>query len=420
MLMHILLAVVVVIAASRALGALLRALRQPAVVGEILAGIMLGPSLFGAVAPVTQGFIFPASLAPHLGVVAQIGIILFMFLVGLEMDTAALRKRSGATLGIALGGIVVPFILGFSQGRLLYPLLAPRSVLVTHFALFVGICMSVTAFPVLARILIDRDMQRSPLGVLALGCAAVADALAWCLLAIVVGVTRSETSGSLRTILFTVGYLGAMLFVVRPVIRKLVQRIEFVGKLSEGTTAAVLMGLLLSALATEAIGLHALFGAFLLGAIIPHDSLAARELTRGLEGVVAVLFVPIFFSLTGLRTQIGLLQGFGDLAVCGSIVLVACLGKFGGTAMAARAVGLSWHESSALGILMNTRGLMELIVLNVGLDLGVLSPKAFTMLVIMAVVTTVAAVPLLQLILPNVTKPREVNALSRLDPDSVS
>lgn len=396
---HFLLALMLVVAASRGLGAVFRYFGQPPVIGEVVAGILLGPSLFGRLAPEAQAFLFPTFIAPLLGLVAQVGVILFMFLVGLELDTRLIKSRSHATLAISHASIVLPFILGSALALWLYPRVSLATVGFTNFALFMGVSMSVTAFPVLARILIDTNLHRSQLGAIALACAAVDDATAWCLLAIVVGVVKASSSSSLVPVGLTLFYVVSMVFVLRPlVIKPFVRRAEVLGKLSQGAVALVLIGLLVSALVTEAIGIHALFGAFLLGVSIPHDSFLARELTHRLEDLVVVLLLPAFFAFTGLRTQMGLLASATDWLYCAVIVLIACTGKIGGSTIAARLAGLSWRESASLGVLMNTRGLMELIVLNVGLDVGVISPRLFAMLVVMAVVTTLATAPLLRLL----------------------
>jgi len=276
----------------------------------------------------------------------------------------------------------------------LYPDLAGPGVPFTAFALFVGVSMSVTAFPVLARILTDRGLSRSSLGAMALTCAATDDVTAWCLLALVTGVARAAVGGAVLAAVLTAAYAGFMLLAVRPLAARLAAWCEG-GRCPRGAVAAVLVALLASALATEAIGVHALFGAFLLGAVIPHDSGLARALTRKLEDVVTVLLLPAFFALTGLRTQIGLVSGAGAWLTCGLIIVVASVGKVGGTVAAARVTGLGWRDGAALGVLMNTRGLMELIVLTVGLDLGILSPTLFAMLVLMAVATTLATSPML-------------------------
>jgi K+:H+ antiporter len=399
-LFHVLLAMAVILAAARLVGAAFRRLGQPPVIGEVVAGILLGPSLLGRLAPGAYAYLLPREVAPYLGVLAQVGVILFMFLVGLELDAAPLRRRTHASVAISHASIVVPFVLGSALALWLYPLLSSRDVPFTVFALFMGVSISVTAFPVLARILTDRGLQRTPLGVVALTCAAVDDVTAWCLLALVVGIVQARVAGAARTVLFAAAYVAVVLLLARPLLRGLARAADRHGKVTQGTLAALLFVLLLSALATESIGIHAIFGAFLIGAVVPSDSLVARELRHRLEDVVVVLLLPAFFAFTGMRTQIGLLGSATAWLLCGVIILVACLGKFGGTLLAARLTGIGWRESSALGILMNTRGLMELIVLNVGLDLGVLSPTLFAMLVLMAVVTTLMTTPILHLLVP--------------------
>jgi Kef-type K+ transport system membrane component KefB len=398
LLLHVLLALIVIIAASRLLGALFRYLHQPRVIGEVIAGIVLGPSLLGRVAPELQHFLLPETTAPYLGIVAQIGVILFMFLVGLELDTSVLRERSHTTLAISHASIVLPFLLGALLAVWLYPVLSSADVAFTHFTLFMGVSMSVTAFPVLARILTDRNMHRSKLGVIALSCAAVDDVSAWCLLAAIVGLVHARGASALVTLGLTLAYVAFMLTVVRRGLLHWLRRESLRGALPTWSGATVLIALLISALITESIGIHALFGAFLLGAIIPHDSQLARDTTRKLEDLVVVVLLPAFFAFTGMRTRLSLLDSAADIGLCALIVLVACVGKIGGTVVAGRLTGLGLREATALGVLMNTRGLMELIVLNVGLDLGVISPRLFAMLVVMAVVTTLATAPLLSLL----------------------
>jgi Kef-type K+ transport system membrane component KefB len=391
---HVLLALAVILVAARAVGLVFRRLGQPPVVGEVVAGILLGPSLLGRISPAALAFLLPPAVAPFLGIIAQVGIILFMFLVGVELDPGLMRNRTQATVAISHASITLPFVLGALLALPLYPRLATRDVPFTAFALFLGVSMSITAFPVLARILMDRGIQRTRLGVIALTCAAVDDVTAWCLLALVVSLIRAQSGSALVTVVLTVAYIGLLLAVVRPLVARLVRAVDQRG-VSRGAMAVVLVALLLSALITEAIGIHAIFGAFVLGVIVPHDSRIARQLREQLEGVVVVLLLPAFFAFTGLRTQVGLLRGASGWLLCGGIILVASLGKFGGSAAAARLTGLSWHDAAALGVLMNTRGLVELIVLNIGLDLHVLSPTLFAMLVLMAIVTTMATTPLL-------------------------
>ncbi len=402
---HVLLALAVIIVAARAVGALFARVQQPPVIGEMIAGILLGPSLLGRFAPGVSAFILPASIAPLLGIIAQVGVVLFMFLVGLELDTDTLRKRTQASVAVSHASITVPFVLGGLLALYLYPVLSSRDVPFFSFALFIAVSMSVTAFPVLARILSDRHLQKTPLGVIALTCAAVDDVTAWCLLALVVGVAKSTPQDAVQTLLLAVGFVGLMLGVVGPRIVVWLQRRP--GSLSQDAMAIVLLGLLLSSLATEAIGIHALFGAFLFGAVIPHDSAFAHEVGDKLTDLVLVLFLPAFFAFTGMRTQIGLVSGLPHWGIVALIVLVATVGKFGGSFVAARLTGLHTRDAAALGVLMNTRGLMELVVLNVGLDLRVVSPTLFTMLVLMALVTTFMTTPLL-----HVLRGRESFALS--------
>jgi Kef-type K+ transport system membrane component KefB len=396
-LVHVLVALTAVLITGRLLGMLFRYVGQPPVIGEVVGGILLGPSLLGQVWPDAAAFVLPPAVAPYLGVIAQLGVILYMFLVGLELNPRVLRERAHATVAISHASIIVPFLLGAALALVLYPRLSSRDVSFTSFALFVGVAMSITAFPVLARILTDQRMQRTPLGILALGCAATDDVTAWCLLAFVVGVAQAKVGGALLVLGLTAAYIGFVFLVVRPAATWLLARIDQT-RMSHGVIALVYATLLLSALATEAIGIHAIFGAFLLGAIILPDSAIAQTLMRGLEDLVAVLLLPAFFAFTGMRTQVGLVSGWEQWLVCGAIIVVATAGKFGGTLLTARITGLGWRESAGLGVLMNTRGLMELIVLNIGLDLGVISPTLFAMMVLMALVTTVGTTPVLHLL----------------------
>jgi Kef-type K+ transport system membrane component KefB len=397
-LLHVLLALPVIIITARLLGAVFRRLGQPPVIGEVIAGIMLGPSLLGQVWPQGAAYLLPGTAAPYLQIIAQIGVILFMFLVGLELNTQRLRHHTRATIAISHASIVVPFLLGSALALWLYPRFSSSDVPFTVFALFMGVSMSVTAFPVLARILTDRGIHTTPLGILALTCAAVDDVSAWCLLAFTVSIARAREADALTTLGLVIAFVVGMVWIVRPALAKLVARTGKAGHLTQDVIALVVVALLLSALTTEAIGIHALFGSFLVGAIIAHDSLIAKELSRRFTDIVVVLFLPAFFAYTGMRTQIGLLGSVNEWLTCGLIVAVACLGKFGGSTVAGRFAGMSWRGAGALGVLMNTRGLMELIVLNIGLDLGVLSPKLFAMLVIMAVVTTLLTSPVLHLL----------------------
>jgi Kef-type K+ transport system membrane component KefB len=392
---HILLALATVIAAGQGLARAFKYISQPPVIGEVAAGILLGPTLLGRLSPVTYHFLLPEGVAPYLEAIAQLGVILYMFLVGLELNASLLGKRARATVAISHASILCPFVLGSVLALWLYPRLSSSDVPFTHFALFLGVAMSITAFPVLARILTDQKLTLTELGTTALMCAAIGDVTAWCLLALVVGVVQAQVGGLGIVFLGTTAFVAFLFLVVRPVIVGLTTRFDR-GRLSTGVIALVFLGLLLSALATEAIGIHALFGAFLFGAVIPHDSTVAREFTRRMTDVVTIFLLPAFFALTGMRTLIDFNLENGVLCVL--ITLTATVGKFGGSFGAARWTGLSWRTSTSLGLLMNTRGLMELIVLNVGLQLRVISPTLFAMMVLMALATTMAATPLLQLL----------------------
>jgi Kef-type K+ transport system membrane component KefB len=396
---HVLLALAVVIVAGRLLGAIFAFVKQPPVIGEVVAGILLGPSLLGHVSPEIMQFILPAEVSPQLGIIAQFGVILYMFIVGLDLNAEMLREKAQATIAISHASIIAPFLMGSGLALLLYPRYASSSVPFTSFALFLGVALSITAFPVLARILTDRKMTKTRLGTMALVCAAADDATAWCLLALVIGVAQAKIGGALVTCGLALVYVLFMFMAVKPLVVWLLKR-EKETTLSARTTAYVLLGLLLSSLVTETIGIHAIFGAFVFGAVIPHDSTVARGLCHKLEDFVCILLLPAFFALTGLRTQIGLVSGLENWLFCGLIVLVAIIGKIGGSALAARLSGLNWRESFALGSLMNTRGLMGLIVLNVGLDMKVISPTIFAMLVIMALVTTGMTAPLVDWLMP--------------------
>ncbi len=396
---HVLLAMTVVVMAARAFGVLFSFIRQPPVVGEMLAGILLGPSLLGQVAPEVAAYVLPASVAPYLAIIAQVGVILYMFLVGLELDDSLLVTHTRQTVVVAHASIIFPFVLGSTLALFVYSELAPTGVSFTLFALFLGISMSVTAFPVLARILTDRRMHTTPLGMIALTCAGVGDVTAWCLLALLVSVARADPSRVVVTVALAAVYFVFMLFVLRPLVAQWIRARDSVG-LTRPAMSVACIALLISTLVAESIGVGAIFGAFLLGTIVPAGSRIARELINHLEDLIVILFLPAFFAFAGMRTEVGLLSTTGHWMICGVIILIATVGKMGGSVIAARLTGMGWRDSAALGILMNTRGLMELIVLNIGLDLGVITPALFAMLVVMALVTTFATAPLLDVVRP--------------------
>lgn len=393
-LFRVLLALAAVLLAGAVLGRLCRLIGQPPVIGEVVAGILLGPSLLG---PEISGLILPPAIAPQLNIVAQIGVILYMFIIGLELNGGLLKQRVHAAVTISQASIVVPFVMGALLALYLYPRYATSGVPFTSFALFMGVAVSITAFPVLARILKDRGMEKTELGTLALGCAAANDVTAWCLLAVIIGIVQAQVGAGLKVIASTLIYAAVMLALVRPLLRRLVKLWDS-EPLPRAATAFVFLSLAISALSAEAIGIHALFGAFMLGAVLPHDSVLARTFMRQLEPVVTVFLLPAFFAFTGMNTRFDLVTGYESWISLGVILLVATLGKFGGTYTAARISGLGQRDAGALGALMNTRGLVELIVLNVGLSLGVIPPPLFALMVAMAVLTTISTAPMLKLL----------------------
>ncbi|MSR53460.1 MAG: cation:proton antiporter [Gemmataceae bacterium] len=401
-LFHVLLALAAVIALGRVLGKAFTWIGQPAVIGEIVAGILLGPSLLGRISPEAMQFLLPKDAAGHLGIIAQLGAILYMFIVGLELNTGQVRSLARSVVAISFAGLIGPFIVGMALALWLYPRFSNSSVPFLSFSLFVGIAVAITAFPVLARILKERQLDATRVGVTALGAAALADVVAWCLLAVVVGVARESMDGALQTILWATLCVAGMLLILRPLVNRFVRLHENSSPTSPstGTIAFVILGVFLVALTTEWIGVHALFGAFLFGALIPHESKLAKGVSLKLSDAVGVVLLPAFFAFTGLRTEIGLLQTTSDWITCAGIVSVAYAAKFGSALLASRCTGHGWRNSAAIGVMMTTHGLMELIVLNIGLDLGVISPTLFAMMVVMALVTTMMTAPLLRVLLP--------------------
>lgn len=413
--LHVLATLAAVIGLGAVLGRGLRLVGQPPVIGEVVAGILLGPSLLGTISPEAMRWLIPGSdtdpngqVTSALKAVAQLGVVLYMFLVGLGLNAARLTHHAHATVAISHTSIVAPFVLGAGLALWLYPVLSHCGVPFTSFALFMGVSFSVTAFPVLARILADRGLDKTETGMVALACAATDDVTAWCLLALVTGVAHSqggvdgEISRAAAVGVMAVLFILGMFLLVRPVAERVCRRLDSrSGLLPSAAVPCVFVAVLVSALATEAIGIHAVFGAFLLGAVIPHDSRLAEEVVRKLKDVVTVLLLPAFFALSGLQTEIGLVRGWENWLICGAVVVVATVGKFGGTLVAARLTGFDWRTSAAIGVMMNTRGLMGLIVLDLGLNLGVISPTLFAMMVIMALVTTLTTAPALRWLLPN-------------------
>lgn len=378
-----------IILIARLFGWLMTKIGQPTVIGEIIAGIVLGPSLLGLFFPQFSNFLFPAESLAHLQFLSQIGLILFMFIIGMELDIGILKRSAHDAVVVSHASIILPYFLGVALAYFLYQNYAPDNISYTAFALFIGISMSITAFPVLARIVQERNLTKDHLGILAITCAAVDDVTAWSLLAIVIAIVKAgDITGALFTIFFSVIYVLFMLFIVKRLLNKIAQT-YFTRETVNKPVLAILFGILLmSSYMTEVIGIHALFGAFMAGVIIPANQDFRRVLAEKIEDFSLVFLLPLFFVYTGLRTQIGLLNDPGLWLICLIIIAVAITGKFFGSALAAKFVGQSWRDSLVLGALMNTRGLMELVVLNIGYDLGVLTPEVFAMMVLMALVTT--------------------------------
>ncbi|MFN8392038.1 MAG: cation:proton antiporter [Bdellovibrionota bacterium] len=392
----LLIQVIVTILAARLVGFILKPIRQPNVIHEIIAGILLGPSLLGSVWPSAEAFLFPSSSLSELHMFSMLGLILFMFVVGMELDPKLLRNKGHTAVIVSHVSIVFPFLLGMLLALYLYGEFAPNGVSFLSFALFMGVAMSITAFPVLARIIQDAGLTKTPLGVLALTCAAADDVTAWCLLAFVVAIVKSASIASaVFTVIASIIFVACMLFFVRPTLQRLKDCWSPDRNVSRAFVTAALIVLALSALLGELIGIHALFGAFVAGVAIPTSGNVRAQLMEKLEDVSLLFLLPLFFAFTGLRTQLALVDSSHAWIVCAGIIVTASVGKIGGAVFAARITKLPWTESLALGVLMNTRGLMELVVLNIGYDLGILSPSIFSMLVLMALVTTFLTGPLL-------------------------
>ncbi|MBC7783933.1 MAG: cation:proton antiporter [Burkholderiales bacterium] len=407
----LLLQIATIIALSRAMGMLFSKFRQPQVIGEILAGIMLGPSLLGWVWPAASTWLFPAGASMTvLSMLAQVGVLLFLFLVGLEFDPEILRQRGKTAAAISISGIVVPLALGFAATYPLRSLFDPaQQAHLFPTALFMGAAMSVTAFPVLARIVTEWNLQRTEEGGLAIAAAAVDDVLAWTMLAAVVAFAPATAishgdAGPMLKLLLAVAYVGAMLLIVKPFLKRIEAVFDRQGSVTPGLLAILLLTLLLSSFTTEMIGVHALFGAFVAGLIMPKRNKFVHAVTLRLETFSLVFLLPTFFAFAGLKADLRTMLDPTMIGYTLLIILIACVGKLGGVSLAARWTGLSVRKSVTLGVLMNTRGLMELIILTVGLQLGVINQRVYSMMVIMAIVTTAMAAPLIQLLMPRVTR----------------
>lgn len=391
--------ILTIILVARFFGWFFRKIGQPTVIGEILAGIVLGPSLVGMYFPEFSAGLFPKESLGNLQFLSQIGLILFMFVIGMELDIKVLKNKANDAVVISHASIIIPFAMGMGLAYFVYDTFAPEGTQFLSFALFLGIAMSITAFPVLARIIQERGMHKTKLGTVIITCAAADDITAWCILAAVIAIVKA---GSFVSALYTIAlaaiYVLVMLKMVRPFLTRIGEINAEKSHLSKPIVAIFFITLIFSAWATEVIGIHALFGAFMAGAIMPENAKFRDIFIEKVEDVALVLLLPLFFVFTGLRTEIGLLNDISLWKVTGVIILVAVAGKFIGSALAAKFVGQTWKDSLIIGALMNTRGLMELVVLNIGYDLGILTPEIFAMMVIMALVTTFMTGPALDFI----------------------
>jgi Kef-type K+ transport system membrane component KefB len=400
--------IITIIIVARFFGWIFKKIGQPSVIGEIIAGIFLGPSVVGMYFPEFSLALFPTESLGNLQFLSQIGLILFMFVIGMELDLKVLKNKANEAVVISHASIVIPFALGISLAYFVYHKFAPQGVEFLSFSLFMGIAMSITAFPVLARIVQERGIHKTKLGSIVITCAAADDITAWCLLAVVIAIVKAGTfESSLYVIGLAIFYVLIMLFLVKPFFKRVGDLYSNNENLSKPVVAIFFLTLILSSYATEVIGIHALFGAFMTGVIMPDVSKFRNIFIEKVEDVALILLLPLFFVFTGLRTQIGLINDPYLWKITGFIILVAVIGKFVGSALAAKFVGQNWKDSLTIGALMNTRGLMELVVLNIGYDLGVLTSEMFTMMVIMALVTTFMTGPALDLI-NHVFKDKEI------------
>lgn len=391
--------IVTIILVARFFGWVFKKIGQPSVIGEIIAGIALGPSLLGLYFPGFSDALFPLESLGNLKFLSQIGLILFMFVIGMELDMKVLKNKANEAIVISHASIVIPFTLGIGLSYFVYDEFAPEGVKFLSFSLFLGIALSITAFPVLARIVQERGIHKTKLGAIVITCAAADDITAWCILAVVIAIVKAGTFvSSLYIIMLAIIYVLVIIFVVKPFLKRIGDLYGSKDNIVKPVVAIFFLVLIISSYATEVIGIHALFGAFMAGAIMPDVPKFRTIFIEKVEDVALILLLPLFFVFTGLKTEIGLLNDPYLWKITGFIVLIAVVGKFAGSALAAKFVGQSWRDSLTIGALMNTRGLMELIVLNIGLELKVLTPEIFTMMVIMALVTTFMTGPALDLI----------------------
>ena len=395
----LLLQIIVILITCRLFGWLFAKMQQPTVIGEIVAGIVLGPSVLGHLLPSVFAFLFPLDSLQNINMLSQFGLILFMFAIGMELNITEVRQKLKETILISHTSTIFPFFLGMVTAYFLYNKYAYESTPFLSFALFVSIALSITAFPVLARIIQEKGLTKTHLGTISLASAANGDITAWCLLAVVVAIAQA---GSMLSAIYNIGfsfiYLLLMFTVIRPFLRMIGHIYHNKEVVDKGLVAFMFLLLIVSSYLTEILGLHALFGAFVAGVVMPDNIKFRKIMTEKVEDVSLALFLPLFFVSTGLRTEIGLLNSPELWYMCGIFILVAIIGKFGGSLVAARFVGETWKDSLYIGALMNTRGLMELVVLTIGYDMKILTPPIFVMLVLMTLVTTFMTTPLISFI----------------------
>ena len=395
----LLLQIIVILLTVRVFSYLFKYIGQPGVMGEIVACIVLGPSLLGYFCPEFSANLFPPESLDNLNLLSQIGLVLFMFVIGLELDFSVLKNKLNETLVISHAGIVVPFFLGVVAAIWVYEDYASGQTAFLPFALFIGICMSITAFPVLARIVQERNMTKTSVGMLSIASAANDDVTAWCLLAIVIALAKAGTFVSaLYTIGLTLIYIVFMFLVMRPFLRKIGETYAYSEVINKTFVGFIFLILVLSSAITEIIGIHALFGAFIAGVVMPTNIGFRKVMMEKVEDVSLVFFLPLFFAFSGLHTEIGLINTPELWGVCLLFIVVAIAGKFGGCTLAARAVGENWKDSLIVGTLMNTRGLMQLVALNIGFEMGILTSEMFVVLLLMSLLTTFMATPMLSLV----------------------
>ncbi|MET0299568.1 MAG: cation:proton antiporter, partial [Flavitalea sp.] len=391
--------IVTIILVAKLFGWICSKIGQPTVIGEMIAGIVLGPSLLGLYFHSFSEVLFPAKSLGNLQFLSQIGLIFFMFIIGMELELKHLRKQTHEAVVISHASIILPFALGMGLAYFMYQQYAPSNIKFLSFALFMGIAMSITAFPVLARIVQERGITKTRLGSIVITCAAADDITAWCVLAVVIAIVKAGSLlSAVYTIIMALVYVIVMLKLVKPFLTRIGTIYHSRASLTKPIVAIFFLTLIISAYTTEVIGIHALFGAFMAGVIMPENVKFRTLFIEKVEDVALVLLLPLFFVFTGLRTEIGLLDDPKMWLLTGVIIFIAVAGKFIGSALAAKFVGQNWKDSLSIGALMNTRGLMELVVLNIGYDLKVLTPQVFSMMVIMALVTTFMTGPALDFI----------------------